>query len=438
MTDYIEPRVLKGFRDFLPCSEIARRDILDRIEKSFRSYGFVPIDTPILEYADILLGKGGGETEKQIYRFMDNGERDVAMRFDLTVPFARFMAQHREELYLPFKRYHIAKVWRGENTQRGRYREFIQCDFDIVGSNSAASDFEILLVMKNSLELLCGSNDSGGITIRYNHRGLFNRFLSRLEVMDKSVEILRTVDKLSKIGRQETEKLLMEQIGDKAKAVLDYIEAEGSFEEKIKTLNKAATGSDKETCPEAECLYLIHQFMLDSGTEKTFVLDPAITRGLDYYTGIVFESFLNDLPNIGSVCSGGRYDNLVGLYTKPGQGPAVGGVGSSIGIDRLIAALETLGRLKTKSSYAEIAIACVKEKDSGLCQALAQKFRAKGIACEVFLDEAKLQKQYVLAEKKGLSWLVIPDESAVNNYTLRNLKTRENQQMNEEDLLNFF
>ena len=438
MADYIEPRVLKGFRDFLPSSEIARRDILESLEKSFRAYGFVPIDTPVLEYADILLGKGGGETEKQIYRFNDNGGRDVAMRFDLTVPFARFMAQHREELYLPFKRYHIAKVWRGENTQRGRYREFIQCDFDIVGSHSAASDFEILLVMKNSLEMVSQDKEKCSITIRYNHRGLFNRFLSRLEVMDKSVEILRTVDKLSKIGRQETENLLREQIGDKAKAVLDYIEASGSFEEKLKTLNKAATGSDSENCPEAECLYLIHQFMLDTGTEKTFVLDPAITRGLDYYTGIVFESFLNDLPEIGSVCSGGRYDNLVGLYTKPNSGEAVGGVGTSIGIDRLIAALETLGKLNTKSSYADIAIACLKEKDSGLCQALAERFRAKGMACEVFLDEAKLQKQYVLAEKKGLSWLIIPDEENANNYTLRNLKTRENQSMSEEKLLGFF
>ena len=200
---FIEPRLLKGFRDFLPLQELTRRNMIEKIESSFRSFGFVPIDTPALEYAEILLGKGGGETEKQIYRFTDHGGRDVALRFDLTVPFARFVAEHRQELALPFKRYHIAKVWRGENTQRGRYREFTQCDFDIVGSSSAAADFEILLMIRNTLRLLCG----GEVIVRLNHRGLFNRFLSSLGVEEQSVEILRRVDKLAKIGRAEVQKL---------------------------------------------------------------------------------------------------------------------------------------------------------------------------------------------------------------------------------------
>ena len=439
MAVYIEPRVLKGFRDFLPSMEITRRDLMDTIERSFRSYGFVPIDTPVLEYTEILLGKGGGETEKQVFRFLDKGGRDVALRFDLTVPLARFIAEHRQDLPIPFKCYHIAKVWRGENPQRGRYREFVQCDFDIVGSTSAATDFEILLVMQNTLNLIC----PGGSTIHFNHRGLFNRFLSRLDVMDKSVDILRIVDKLPKIGRDEVLKQLSLSIGNKAIDVLDYIEIKGTFDEKLRFMKEAAC-ADKN-CPESDRLSLIHRFIMETGTETSFVLDPFITRGLDYYTGIVFESFLKDLPEIGSVCSGGRYDNLVGLYTKPGSGEALGGVGSSIGIDRLIAALETLEKIKVNATYAKVGIACLSEKDSGHCQALAGRLRDKGIPCDVFLDEDKITKQYILAEKKGLSWLIIPDErfderfneNFNGHFNLRDLSKRENQEFNTDELIIF-
>ncbi|MEW5817093.1 MAG: ATP phosphoribosyltransferase regulatory subunit, partial [Spirochaetota bacterium] len=198
MDKRIRPRVLKGFRDSLPDTEMERRRVQVILERVFESYGFVPIDTPVLEYSEVLLGKGGGETEKQVYRFTDHGRRDVAMRYDLTVPFARFMAEHRQELYLPFKRYHISKVWRGENTQRGRYREFTQCDFDIVGVDSASSDFEILLLMYDSFIAL-GITD---FSIHIGHRGVFNRFLEYIGCLKKSVEILKTVDKLRKIGRK--------------------------------------------------------------------------------------------------------------------------------------------------------------------------------------------------------------------------------------------
>ncbi|MDR2841838.1 MAG: ATP phosphoribosyltransferase regulatory subunit, partial [Spirochaetaceae bacterium] len=209
----ITPKVLKGFRDFLPLQEIERRTLTEKVELVFRAFGFVPIDTPALEYTDILLGKGAGETEKQVYRFTDNGGRDVSLRFDLTVPFARFVAEHRTQLVFPFKRYHIAKVWRGENTQKGRYREFTQCDFDIIGSDSAGADFEILFMMKNALAS-CGAGD---ITIRVNHRGLFNRFLTRLGADSKLTDILRVVDKISKIGSDAVLETLKELVGhDKA------------------------------------------------------------------------------------------------------------------------------------------------------------------------------------------------------------------------------
>jgi histidyl-tRNA synthetase len=404
-----------------------RRDLTGVIEGVFRSFGFAPIDTPALEYADILLGNGGGETEKQIYRFTDNGGRDVALRFDLTVPFARFTALHREELAFPFKRYHIAKVWRGENSQRGRYREFTQCDFDIIGSDSAAADFEILLLIHNTfLEL--GTD----VTIHVNHRGLFNRFLSEIGQREKSAEVLRTVDKLAKVGEAKTSESLAALAGDgNARKILDFIGAKGGFAETLSRLAELSGGPS----PESERLAVLMKFMLDSvGGEQgePFVLDPSITRGLDYYTGVVFETFLNDLPDIGSVCSGGRYDNLAGLYSKSKE--PISGVGSSIGLDRLIAALESLNKLPQANSRS-VAIACVNEKHSGLYQALARRFRQAGVPCEVFTDGSggSLTKQFILAEKKGYRWMLIPGDAPLNGaVTLRDLAARQNKDVSIE------
>jgi histidyl-tRNA synthetase len=413
----IEPRVLKGFRDFLPSQELARRSMIEKIEKSFRSFGFVPIDTPVLEYAEILLGKGGGETEKQIYRFTDHGGRDIALRFDLTVPFARFVAEHRGDIVLPFKRYHIAKVWRGENTQRGRYREFTQCDFDIVGSDGAAADFEILLMIRNTLHTLC----CDGVVIRLNHRGLFNRFLSSLGVMEHSSEILRQVDKLAKIGKDSVQKLLEEITGKtESLRILDYVSlgAKGDFDAVLDALKTVAgEGEDTQRLEELCC------FMKDAGVADSFILDPSITRGLDYYTGVVYETFLNGLPDIGSICSGGRYDNLAGLYSKE----KICGVGSSIGLDRLQAALEILTTGHSHADPCCAALACMEAKDTGKAQKAAEAFRQKGISCEVFLEPKKLTQQFMLAEKKGISWMIIPEEG-YNRFTLRNIALRENKE----------
>ncbi|MDR2176914.1 MAG: histidine--tRNA ligase [Treponema sp.] len=422
MASIIEPRILKGFRDFLPPQEIGRRSLIESIERSFRSFGFVPIDTPALEYASILLGKGGGETEKQIYRFKDHGDRDVALRFDLTVPFARFVARYRQDLALPFKRYHIAKVWRGENTQRGRYREFTQCDIDIVGSASAAADFEILLVMRNTFKAL-----GLDVIIRLNHRGLFNRFLGHINAAERSVEILRIVDKLAKAGEDETRAALADIAGEGAGRILEYINRRGACGETLEALTELAGGP----CPESARLETLLRYMNDTGTEDSFVLDPSITRGLDYYTGIVYETFLKEDPAIGSVCSGGRYDDLAGLYSKD----PVSGVGSSIGLDRLIAALESLGKLEERPSYTVLAIAWGGEGEAGRRQALAEEFRAAGIPCETLLESSgqgsadkSLVRQFVQAEKKGIPWVLIPPEEGGAEYTLRDIKTRRSRE----------
>lgn len=418
METLIQPKILKGFRDFLPESEIQRSLLIEKLTKTFRSYGFVPIDTPVLEYSEILLRKSNGETEKQVFRFEDNGKRDVAMRFDLTVPFARFVAEHKDELYFPFKRYHIAKVWRGEKPQAGRYREFYQCDFDMVGSDSASSDFEILSLMKSALSEIGVDN----ITIKVNHRGIFNAFLEKLGLSEKSEDVLRIVDKLAKIGEEEVTLQLNEitQDENKSKEILTFIAGKDDFDSTLELIGSMA---GEKANPFVERMKDIRQMMKASGIDSTYVLDPSITRGLDYYTGVVYETFLNDLPSIGSVCSGGRYDNLAGLYMKE----KISGVGSSIGLDRLIAGLEQLGIISKKGSFVDLEIFCMDSSLAVEYQGLAQKLRNAGISCEVFPDAKKIGQQYNVTDKKGIKWgiLMNAENAKQGIFVLKNLETRE-------------
>ena len=417
MEKLIQPRILKGFRDFLPEAEITRSSLIEKLTATFRIYGYVPIDTPVMEYSEILLRKSNGETEKQVFRFQDNGGRDVALRFDLTIPFARFTAEHKDELYFPFKRYHIAKVWRGEKPQAGRYREFVQCDFDCVGSDSASSDFEILSLMKAALAAI-GVDD---ITIHLSHRGIFNQFLEKRNLQEKSEDILRIVDKLAKIGQEEVLSQLQEITGavEIAQDILCYISKQDSFEATLTQMEDLAGGPSVHS----QRLREIRAMMEATGIADSFVLDPSITRGLDYYTGVVYETFLNQLPTIGSVCSGGRYDNLAGLYMKD----RVPGVGSSIGLDRLIAGLEQLGKLDHKKSHLAVEIFCLDEKLAIVYQTTANKLRAAGISCEVFPDAKKITAQYTMAEKKGIPFglLIKEDDVTKGVVTLKNLQTRE-------------
>lgn len=417
MESLIQPRILKGFRDFLPEAEITRSTLIEKLTDVFRSFGYVPIDTPVMEYSEILLRKSNGETEKQVFRFEDNGGRDVALRFDLTVPFARFTAEHKDELYFPFKRYHIAKVWRGEKPQAGRYREFIQCDFDCVGSDSASSDFEILSLMKAALQAI-GVED---ITIRMSHRGIFNQFLEKRNLTDKSEDILRTVDKLAKVGKEEVASQLESLTGSNttAEEILEYITPADTFEQTLAHMEAMAGGESENTRRMRE----IYAMMEAAGIASSFVLDPSITRGLDYYTGIVYETFLNELPGIGSVCSGGRYDNLAGLYMKE----KVPGVGSSIGLDRLIAGLQQLNKLESRKSFIDAEIFCLDKDMMTEYHRLAQTLRQRGVRCEVFPDPKKLLAQYTVAEKKGIPFGITlkKEDVAGNTVTIKNLATRE-------------
>lgn len=412
----IEPLVLKGFRDSLPSQEIPRRKIMRMLEDVFTSYGFVPIDTPALEYTNVLLGKGGGETDKQIFRFQDNGKRDVAMRFDLTVPFARFLATNAASLPVPFKRYHMSKVWRGENPQKGRYREFIQCDFDIVGADNAISDLEILSLMDASFKKL----GIEGYTFHVSHRGLFNTFLKNAGIEDKNVEILRLVDKLRKIGEEEVVRQLTELTGssETAARVISYITSvEGeSFPDTVTRLEGLADGE----CDASVRLKEIWALLKAAGIEGHFILDPSITRGLDYYTGIVYETFLDDLPSIGSVCSGGRYNNLTALYSKE----TLPGVGSSIGLDRLLAALEELKHPILRNTAGADVIVYAQAGQETIAAAAAAELRNKGIRTDLYLQPGKKMKAlYDYAEKSGTKALITFDGEG--KPSLKDLVTRD-------------
>lgn len=419
MSDIIAPKTLKGFRDFLPSNEISRATLIEKLTNIFRYSGFVPIDTPCLEYSEILLRKSNGETEKQVFRFNDAGGRDVSLRFDLTVPFARFIAEHYNELYFPFKRYHIAKVWRGEKPQGGRFREFVQCDFDIVGSPSFCTDFEILQLIHSSFASI-----SCPVKIHLSHRGIFNEFLTSLSIKENSEEVLRIVDKIKKIGKEEVEKELKSLVSEeKAKKILDFVlcnEDCTSFEVVLSRLITLVPQAKEHI----DFLKEIYNLLKSDGIEKDFVLDMSITRGLDYYTGVVYETFLSEIEEIGSVCSGGRYDNLTGFYMKE----KVSGVGASIGIDRLLAALEILNKEKPILSFTNAIIFSNENyRDS---YKIISYFRKKNIVVEFFPDNKKMTKQYELAEKKGIRWGIYLENTIAPNIEetgikLKNLTTRE-------------
>ena len=416
MKDLIEPRVLKGFRDFLPEKEAQRLAILRKLEDVFRLSGFSPIDTPALEYSDVLLGKGGGETDKQVYRFKDHGDLDVALRFDLTVPFARFMAAHINELPLPFRRWHGAKVWRGENTQRGRYREFMQVDFDIVGPDSASADLEVLLLMHRCMKTL-GMEKS---VIHFAHRGVFNAFVASLGLETKTVEVLRTIDKARKVGQEKTREDLEVAAGaENARKIVLFIHPEESWKKSLDTM-KEMVGAENDG---VQRLSAICSCLDDLGLASGFSLDPSITRGLDYYTGVVFETFLADLAAIGSVCSGGRYNDLASLYTHQ----KLPGVGASIGIDRLMAAIEELGLVSPAASASSVLVTCLEERLTGTYHRAAEAFRDAGVSAEVYPEPKKLAVQFSYAEKRGIPLALVKGEKEENEGVvgLKDLRSRQ-------------
>lgn len=444
----ITPRTLKGFRDDLPETMMVREEIIDKVRSVFRLFGFCPIDTPALEYLDILAGKGSEETDKQLYQFEDHGGRKVGLRFDLTVPLARFSAMHIGELGTPFKRYHIAKVWRGENTQSGRFREFTQCDFDTIGTTSVASDIETALVMYAILEKILakihtGDSMSVPFTIRINNRKILSGLLQKLDLADKTTAVLRALDKLPKIGRENVAREMNDSAGTstaQSDEVLKLSELTGSNEavsneEQLDALEPMIHGNATGEEGLANLRTLISAVKIAGVPQDRMKIDVSIARGLDYYTGTIYETFLDAMPQIGSVCSGGRYDNLAELYTKQ----KLPGVGASLGLDRLIAALEQLEVLKISKSPVDVMIPYFVEARIGDYMKLATQLRSHGIGVEVYPEAKKLGQQLKYADKKGFRYAIIigEDEFAKNVCQVKDLKSGTSTELTMDKIAEF-
>jgi histidyl-tRNA synthetase len=424
----IKAQTLKGFRDYLPDVMIARERLMETAREVYRSYGFSPIDTPALEYSEILLGKGGDESDKQLFRFTDQGDRDVAMRFDLTVPFARFAAEHIHELGTPFKRYHIGTVWRAEKPQKGRYREFVQCDFDTIGTDANASDIETLFVIHDLFEKLGFSR----FTIRVNHRMLLTGLLEQVGLAGQTVGVLRALDKLTKIGRDAVLAEMTGAVGatpEAAQKVLAFAALTGSPAEVLSQAEPLVTGSERGAEGVAKLRELFAVAEKAGILPERVTLDVSIARGLDYYTGTIYETFLGDLPTIGSVCSGGRYDNLAGLFTKL----PLPGVGASLGLDRLLAAMEELKLLPAASTPAQVLVTMMDAAHAAEYLRIGRVLRAAGIATEVYPQAKKFPKQMQYADKKGFRFALIAgtDEFAAGTWQVKDLRSGEQRQVPE-------
>lgn len=427
----IQPRTLKGFRDYLPSTMIPREWLIDTAKRVYRSFGYSPIDTPALEYAEILLGKGGDESDRQVYQF-ERGKRQIAMRFDLTVPLARFVAQHEHELGLPFKRYHIGQVWRGENTQRGRYREFMQCDFDTLGTESLMADTETALVIYELFRAI----GFDAFTIRINNRKVLNGLLESLELAEQAVPVLRALDKLAKIGPDGVCAEMAETAGTSAaqsRAVLDFAALAGSNAEILDAVEPMVSGTELGRTGVAQ-LREVLAGIAAGGVEDSFLqLDVSIARGLDYYTGTIYETFLGPLPDIGSVCSGGRYDDLASTYTKS----HIPGIGASLGLDRLLTAMTELDMFEAVSTPAPVFIAYFsKDRGQDYCR-LAMELRRAGIGVEVYPAARKLGEQLKYADRRGFRLaLVIGDaewDSGVCQ--IKQLASKESEEVPQGDLV---
>lgn len=423
----VQARTLSGFKDRLPQEAIAKSELLQKIICVFESFGFVPIETPHLEYADVLIKQGSEEIEKELYAFKDHGERDVALRFDLTVPLARFVSQHRHALSMPFKRYAIGNVFRGERAQRGRYREFTQCDFDFIGSKSIASDSEIIQIIASVMQSL----EVGRFQISINHRGILNGICEYLGI-ERVNDALRIIDKLDKIGQEGVMQELQEALGLSAQVnqmllELVGIRQEGGFVEffasiaYLKTYNQTLNHAITEL---EELATILQALELPKDSCK---INFSIARGLGYYTGIIYETTLLELPSLGSVCSGGRYDHLTQTFSKE----ELSGVGASVGLDRLLAGLEELGKIQKRQTKARILCIAMSREEMPFVQRFAQDLRNEGVGVEVYPDYLKLGKIFSYANSKGFEFVVIvgEDEAREQKVSLKNMQSGEQARM---------
>ena len=426
-----EPRTLAGFMELMPNEQIQFDQIKETIEKTYQKFGFLPLDTPVLERADVLLAKAGGETEKQIYRF-EKGDTDIAMRFDLTVPLAKYVAKNYGNLSFPFRRYQIGKVYRGERTQKGRFREFYQCDIDIIGDGelSIKNDAELPSVIYNIFKELGFDN----FTIKINNRKLFNGLFESLNQTENAIEILRIIDKIEKIGKESViEELQKINVPENSiKSIIDFIEIKGTTDEKLQKLQELNIENEEFKAGVDELKQVVKYVRLFGVPDKNFAVDLSIARGLDYYTGTVYETFLNDYREVGSICSGGRYDNLAENYTKQ----KLPGVGISIGLTRLFYKLNELNLIKTnKKSISKVLIVPMVENMEFPIK-IATNLRNSGINTEIFLNDKKLKAKMKYANKLEIPYVIVVGEDEANTgiVKIKNMQTGEEMESKIEEI----
>jgi len=417
MKDKISTKTLPGFNEYLPAEQLAFNDILDTIRGVYESYGFVPLDTPVLERQEVILAKAGGETEKQIY-CLEKGDEKLALRFDLTIPLARYVSEHYNNLVFPFRRYCISKVYRGERPQRGRFREFYQADIDIVGEGelSLINDAEIVSIISSVFSTL----NFGDFTVRLNNRKLLSGFFAELGLSGKATDVLRLVDKLDKIGRDNVIEVLVEigvakQLADK---ILDFVTIENDVLNSLVKLNIKNEIFNEGLKEMTEVVSYLKDFGIP---DKNYKVDLAIARGLDYYTGTVYETVLNDYPQIGSVCSGGRYEDLAGYYSDR----KLPGVGVSIGLSRLFFQLQEADLIATKqATSADIFLVSENIKAAS---ALANNLRQSGFSVLTAYGPEKFKKKLTLANRLGVKMVIIlgEDEIAGGYFSLKDMTSGE-------------
>lgn len=426
----IVPKTLPGFMELLPNEQILFNEVREKVQKSYEKYGFLPLDTPIIESAEVLLAKAGGETEKQIYSF-EKGDNNLALRFDLTVPLAKYVTQYYSQLSFPFRRYQIGKVYRGEKAQRGRFREFYQCDIDIIGEGelSLINDAEIPSIIYSTIKDL-GFED---FTISINNRKILSGLFSSLDLLEQSGNILKIIDKIEKIGKENVlEQIKLLGISDiKISKISEFLDIKGSPDEIISELNNLKINDDIFKTGLYELKFVLDNVRFFGVPEKNFNIDLTIARGLDYYTGTVYETFLNEFKSLGSVCSGGRYDNLAEYYSDK----KLPGVGIAIGLTRLFFQLndKKIINADDKSISKVMVISMVDDFSKSI--RIASELRKNGINTLLYTDNAKIKNQFKYANRLNIPYVIVigEDEIANNVVSLKNMKTGEQKTLKLED-----
>ena len=432
MTTKVEPRTLPGFMELNPNDQVKFDQMKETIMHSYERFGFLPLDTPVIELSEVLLAKAGGETEKQIYRF-SKGDSDLALRFDLTVPLAKYVAEYYNDLAFPFKRFQIGKVYRGEKAQKGRYREFYQCDIDIIGDGdlSIINDAQIPSIIYTTFKELGFDN----FTICVNNRKILNGLFEHLGLSNDATDILRIIDKIEKIGEAEV-KSELETLGltnEAVQTIINFLSIDGTINDKFESLKKLGISNELFNEGVQELSDVIKYIGILGVPEGYYAIDLKIARGLDYYTGTVYETFLNDYRKIGSVCSGGRYDNLAEYYTDK----KLPGVGISIGLTRLFYQLSQMNAVKAdRESVADILIVPM-DSEIDDCLKIASYLREAKINTDIYFEDAKLKKKMKYADKWNIPFVLIVGEEERNTglYTLKNMKTREQFSLPIEDIV---